>query len=192
MPLRSASRGRSSRACRRDAAGALAAGVLAFAAACASPGPPGAPARPTGLRSYTVNGETYHPIRDWQGFGEVGLASWYGHPHHGRRTANGERFDSFGAWTAAHKRLPFHVCVEVENLENGERVTVRINDRGPFAEGRVIDLSKRAAERIGLVESGVGAVRLEAVSLADTSGRCAGEAGSASFWGRLRGLFARR
>jgi rare lipoprotein A len=175
----------------RAAGQALVAGVLVVAAACASPGPPAAPARPSGLRPYTVNGETYRPLRDWQGYGEVGVASWYGHPHHGRTTASGERFDSFGAWTAAHKLLPFHVCVEVENLENGEMVTVRINDRGPFAKGRVIDLSKRAAERIGLVESGVGAVRLEAVSLADASGGCATEAAD-SFWSRLRGLFARR
>ena len=176
----------------RAAAGALAAGVFVLAAACATPGPPAAPARPSGLRPYTVNGETYRPLRDWQGYGEMGVASWYGHPHHGRTTASGERFDSFGAWTAAHKLLPFHVCVEVENLENGEKVTVRINDRGPFAKGRVIDLSKRAAERIGLVESGVGAVRLEAVSLADASGRCATEAADDSFWSRLRGLFASR
>ena len=176
----------------RASARALAAGVSALAAACASPGPPATPARPSGLRSYTVNGQTYHPIRDWQGFGEVGLASWYGHPHHGRKTASGERFDSFGAWTAAHKLLPFHVCVEVENLENGEKVSVRINDRGPFAKGRVIDLSKRAAEHIGLVKSGVGAVRLEAVALADASGRCTVEAAGDSFWGGLRGLFAGR
>lgn len=171
---------------------ALAAATLVAAAACASPGPPAPAAQPSGLRSYTVHGQTYQPIRDWQGFVEVGVASWYGHPHHGRRTASGERFDSFGAWTAAHKLLPFHVCVDVENLENGQTVTVRINDRGPFAKGRVIDLSRRAAERIGLVESGVGAVRLQAVSLADANGRCAPEAARGSLWGRVRALFATR
>ena len=170
----------------------LALAVWVLAAACASPGPPAAaPKRPSGLRSYRVNGVTYHPIRDWQGYTEVGVASWYGQPHHGRRTANGERFDSFDAWTGAHKTLPFDVCVAVENLENGEQVTVRINDRGPFAKGRVIDLSKRAAERIGLVKSGVGAVRLRAVSLADASGRCTTEA-AGSFFQRLRGAFAAR
>jgi rare lipoprotein A len=163
-----------------------------LAAACASPGPPQPEGRrPSGLRSYSVKGQTYHPIRDWQGYTEVGIASWYGRPHHGRKTANGERFDAFGAWTAAHKLLPFDVCVEVENLENGERVTVRINDRGPFAKGRVIDLSKRAADAIGVAATGVAPVRLQAVSRADASGRCETSA-APSFFGRLRGAFAAR
>ncbi len=170
----------------------LALGLAGLAAACASPPPPSEPARPPrGLRPYTVNGETYRPIRDWQGYTEEGLASWYGHPHHGRQTASGERFDTYGELSAAHKTLPFNVCVDVESLASGERVSVRINDRGPFVGGRLIDLSRRAAERIGVVGTGLAKVRVAAVGLADASGGCASEAAE-SFWGKLRALFALR
>ncbi len=154
----------------------IASGLVLLAAACVSPGPPVAPTPPRGLRPYTVDGETYRPIRDWRGYTEEGLASWYGPPHHGRRTASGEPFDTYGDLTAAHRTLPFDVCVDVENLEDGERVRVRITDRGPFANGRVIDLSKRAAEQLGLVEKGLTRVRVEALALADASGRCTSEA----------------
>lgn len=88
-----------------------------------------------------------------------GLASWYGEPHHGRRTASGERFDK-EALTAAHKSLPFGTRVRVENPATGQAVVVRINDRGPFTRGRIIDLSRAAAERIGLIEAGVARVVL--------------------------------
>jgi rare lipoprotein A len=90
----------------------------------------------------------------------VGLASWYGARHAGRRTANGERFDP-GALTAAHRTLPFGSRVRVTNLENGRSVVVRINDRGPFAEGRVVDLSEAAARALGMTASGVARVLLE-------------------------------
>jgi peptidoglycan lytic transglycosylase len=113
------------------------------------------------------------PLRKWRGFSEEGLASWYGGSFHGRKTASGERFDAFGSRTAAHKLLPFQVCAKVRNLHNGRSVLVRINDRGPFGKGRVIDLSKAAAEEIGLVHSGLARVRVEAVGLADAKGRCA-------------------
>lgn len=88
-----------------------------------------------------------------------GLASWYGEPHHGRRTASGERFD-MEELTAAHKSLPFGTRVRVENPATGQAVVVRINDRGPFAPGRIIDLSRAAAERIGLIQTGVARVVL--------------------------------
>lgn len=90
----------------------------------------------------------------------TGMASWYGPGFHGARTASGERFDQF-AMTAAHKTLPFGTLVRVTNLNNGRSVLVRINDRGPFTPGRTIDLSRGAAEVIGLVSSGVGSVRIE-------------------------------
>lgn len=90
----------------------------------------------------------------------TGMASWYGPGFHGARTASGERFDQF-AMTAAHKTLPFGTMVRVTNLNNGRSVLVRINDRGPFTPGRTIDLSRGAAEVIGLVSSGVGSVRIE-------------------------------
>jgi rare lipoprotein A len=91
-----------------------------------------------------------------------GAASWYGPGFHGRTTANGERFDQ-NALTAAHRTLPFGTVVRVTYEATGESVTVRINDRGPYAHGRVIDLSREAAEEIGLLGAGVGEVRLEVV-----------------------------
>ena len=91
-----------------------------------------------------------------------GSASWYGPGFHGRATASGEPFD-MGALTAAHRSLPFGTQVRVTNEANGESVVVRINDRGPFHGNRVIDLSRGAAEEIGLVSAGVGQVRMEVV-----------------------------
>lgn len=90
---------------------------------------------------------------------ETGVASFYGRGHHGRRTASGERFDQ-GAMTAAHRRLPFGSRVRVVNLTNGRSVTVRINDRGPFVRGRVIDVSTAAARALGFVQRGTVPVRL--------------------------------
>ncbi|NBD33123.1 MAG: septal ring lytic transglycosylase RlpA family protein [Cyanobacteria bacterium] len=89
-----------------------------------------------------------------------GRASWYGPRFHGRRTASGERFNA-GAYTAAHRSLPFGTKVRVTNLSNGRAVVVRINDRGPYAGGRVIDLSKAAARAIGMIRSGTAPVRIE-------------------------------
>lgn len=90
----------------------------------------------------------------------AGVASYYGRRFHGRRTANGERFD-MRAMTAAHRTLPFGSMVRVTNPRTGQSVTVRINDRGPFARGRTIDLSRAAAEEIGLIRRGHGTVELE-------------------------------
>ncbi|MHA7818671.1 MAG: septal ring lytic transglycosylase RlpA family protein [Erythrobacter sp.] len=90
----------------------------------------------------------------------TGVASYYGRRFHGRRTANGERFD-MRAMTAAHRTLPFGSMVRVTNPRNGQSVTVRINDRGPFSRGRTIDLSRAAAEQIGLIRRGHGTVELE-------------------------------
>ncbi|TFZ07242.1 septal ring lytic transglycosylase RlpA family protein [Ramlibacter henchirensis] len=95
-----------------------------------------------------------------------GIASWYGLPFHGRRTASGERFD-MTAMTAAHPTLPFGTHVKVRSLENGREVTVRINDRGPFTKGRIIDLSHAAARAIGLLSRGTKAVSLSVVEPRD-------------------------
>jgi peptidoglycan lytic transglycosylase len=138
---------------------------------CATPAPVGQ-ARIGGTAPYQINGKTYVPLADWLGFEEVGLASWYGAAHDGKKTASGELFDADGGRTAAHKTLPFNVCAEVENLRNGKSVLVRINDRGPFTPGRVIDLSRAAASKIGLVSVGVARVRVEAVGVADLNGQC--------------------
>jgi rare lipoprotein A len=89
-----------------------------------------------------------------------GLASYYAEPYHGRRTASGEVFDSYQELTAAHRTLPFNTVVKVTNQENGKDVEVRINDRGPFVDGRVIDLSLKAAREIDMVRSGVARVKL--------------------------------
>lgn len=94
------------------------------------------------------------------GFRQVGLASWYGRAFHRRRTANGERFD-MRAMTAAHRTLPFDTIARVTNLESGKVVKVRINDRGPYVKGRVIDLSARAAEALGIKDDGVAKVMIE-------------------------------
>jgi rare lipoprotein A len=88
-----------------------------------------------------------------------GLASWYGNEYHGRQTASGEVFDE-EAMTAAHRSLPFGSVVQVTNQKNGKSVRVRINDRGPFVRGRVIDLSKGAARKIDMINDGVVPVRL--------------------------------
>src|SRR5260370_4454862 len=95
--------------------------------------------------------------------GETGMASWYGHPYHGRAAANGEIYD-MEKLTAAHRTLPFGTWVRVTNLTNDKSVEVRIIDRGPFVGGRIIDLSHAAAEVIGLVGPGIAQVRLDIVS----------------------------
>ncbi|WP_256930809.1 septal ring lytic transglycosylase RlpA family protein [Pseudomonas sp. ABC1] len=94
------------------------------------------------------------------GDSQTGKASWYGSAHHGKKTASGERFDQH-ALTAAHRTLPFGTQVRVTNLDNGREVTVRVNDRGPFKRGRIIDLSRAAAQRLDMLRSGVAPVRIQ-------------------------------
>lgn len=93
-------------------------------------------------------------------FIQYGLASWYGSEWHGRRTASGEVYNMYDH-TAAHRTLPFGTEVLVTNLSNGKRVVVKVNDRGPFKEGRIIDLSYAAAKKIGIIKSGIARVKLE-------------------------------
>jgi rare lipoprotein A len=90
---------------------------------------------------------------------QTGIASWYGQDYHGSQTANGEIYD-MESMTAAHKRLPFNTVVGVKNLENGKNAIVRINNRGPYVEGRVIDLSRKAAREIGIITVGLADVEL--------------------------------
>jgi len=94
---------------------------------------------------------------------QVGVASYYGAKFHGRRTASGERFHQ-GKLTAAHPTLPFGTHVRVTNLGNGRSVVLRINDRGPFRKGRIIDVSKKAARKLGFVRAGTARVRVEVLS----------------------------
>lgn len=110
-------------------------------------------------KPYTVNGRTYYPEHDPE-YSEEGGASWYGPGFHGRMTANGETYDKY-AMTAAHKTLPMPSIVRVTHLKTEKQVVVRINDRGPFVSGRIIDLSKAAAEQIGMMHEGIAPVKVE-------------------------------
>ena len=98
-----------------------------------------------------------------------GLASYYAEPYHGRKTASGEIFDTYKDLTAAHRTLPFNTMVRVTNKTNGRQVDVRINDRGPFVSGRVIDLSVRAAREIDLVRPGVAPVKLKVLKTGESA-----------------------
>jgi len=137
--------------------------MILIAAGCApKKAPLPGPAPPATQRPYTIEGKTYYPIPSSEGFTEEGVASWYGRPFHGRQAASGETYDMY-ALTAAHRVLPMGTQVRVTNLRNKSSCLVRINDRGPFARDRIIDLSYRAAKKLGMVEAGTVPVRLEAV-----------------------------
>ncbi|MFK5926813.1 MAG: septal ring lytic transglycosylase RlpA family protein [Desulfuromusa sp.] len=113
-------------------------------------------------KPYEVDGQRYQPLRDHQGFQQRGVASWYGRKFHGRKTSNGEIYDMYGM-SAAHKTLPLGVYVKVTHLGNGRHVIVRVNDRGPFVAGRIIDLSYGAAKHLGIVDSGTAQVQIQAL-----------------------------
>lgn len=139
--------------------------------------PPQPTAKPGGAiklgKPYRIAGIWYYP-EDNQDYDETGYASWYGPKFHGRPTANGERFD-MNQLSAAHRTLPLPSLVLVTNLENGRSIKVRINDRGPFVEDRIIDLSRRAAQFLGFEKQGIARVRVQRIrgdgSLADASAR---------------------
>lgn len=116
---------------------------------------------PRGLHPYHIDGVRYTPHRA-KGYDEVGVASWYGAPFHGRPAANGTVYDQ-EAFTAAHRTLPLGTEVRVTNLANGRAALLRITDRGPFVDGRIIDVSRRAARRLGFVEKGLTRVRVRAL-----------------------------
>jgi rare lipoprotein A len=117
-------------------------------------------------KPYQIKGVWYTPKVD-PDYDEVGLASWYGGHHQGKPTANGERFD-LNRISAAHKTLPLPSIVEVVNLENGKRLKVRVNDRGPFVAGRIIDLSQEAARKLGFENKGLAKVRVRYVGAGET------------------------
>jgi len=115
-------------------------------------------------RSYQVAGKTYYVLNGHSGYHERGQASWYGTKFHGRRTSSGESYDMY-AMTAAHKTLPIPSYVEVTNLDNGRKAIVRVNDRGPFIDGRIIDLSYAAAKKLGVYDTGTARVEVRAIDL---------------------------
>ena len=112
--------------------------------------------------SYEINGKRYYPLNSSDGFTQRGVASWYGSKFHGRKTSSGERYDMY-QMTAAHTTLPLPTYVEVTNLENGRRAIVKVNDRGPFHDNRVIDLSYAAAKKLGVVAAGTALVEVRAL-----------------------------
>jgi len=118
---------------------------------------PGGPGNPP---FYEVMGVRYHVLPDNAGYTEQGVASWYGREFHGRRTSNGEIYDMY-ALTAAHKTLPLPTTARVTNLATGKSIVVRINDRGPFRKGRLIDLSYAAARELGFVTAGTAMVEVQ-------------------------------
>jgi len=140
---------------------------IILAAACApkrTPSPmvsPGSKTRAS-QKPYVVNGQRYEPLASSDGFVQTGIASWYGKDFHGKRTSNGEIYDMH-AMTAAHKTLPLGVFVKVRNTSNGREAIVRVNDRGPFVKGRIIDLSNAAAKKLGVDIVGTAPVRIEAL-----------------------------
>lgn len=117
---------------------------------------------------YQIDNVWYYP-REEPTYDETGLASWYGPNFYGRQTANGEVYDG-NQFTAAHKTLPMPVHVRVTNLENGRSLVVRVNDRGPFSRGRIIDLSRRAAEELDMIRQGTARVRVTYMGRADLEG----------------------
>ncbi len=112
--------------------------------------------------TYTVLGKRYTTLKNSRGFIEQGVASWYGTKFHGRRTSSGEDYNMY-AMTAAHKSLPLPTYVEVTNLDNGRQIIVKVNDRGPFHDGRIIDLSYAAAIKLGINKAGTGRVEIRAI-----------------------------
>ncbi|MFV2057259.1 MAG: septal ring lytic transglycosylase RlpA family protein [Thiohalomonadales bacterium] len=112
-------------------------------------------------KSYVVRGKRYYPFRSRTDFSQTGVASWYGTKFHGKLTSNGERYDMY-KMTAAHKTLPIPTFVKVTNLDNDRSVVVRVNDRGPFIDGRIIDLSYVAAIKLDMTKAGTAQVRIEA------------------------------
>ena len=162
-------------------------GIGPLVAGCAAPPPPSpaktaAPDATLGRgqykvgQPYQIGGVWYYPAEDFS-YDESGIASWYGEDFHGKYTANGEVFD-LNALSAAHRTLPMPTIVEVTNLENGRSLALRVNDRGPFARGRIIDVSRRAAQLLGFEGQGTAKVRvrilvpesIQAASLARRNG----------------------
>lgn len=144
-------------------------GMLALLAGCATTVEPDGYSQATAIRGtggvykvgkpYKIMGKTYYPKEDYN-YSEVGVASWYGSDFHNKKTANGEKYDMH-TLTAAHRTLPLPSIVKVTNLENGRSLVLRVNDRGPYAKNRIIDISKRGAQLLGFQTKGTAKVRVE-------------------------------
>ena len=168
-------------------------GIVMFGCRSATSPPPGRtdappPKTPGYPKPYRVNGVWYQPIPDAHGFQQRGVASWYGRKFHGRRTSNGETYDMYGI-SAAHKTLPFGTMVRVTNLQNGRQLDIRINDRGPFIRGRIIDLSYGAAKKLGVVGPGTAPVKIVALAAPMHSAPASGSGGRFEAVDLTRGNF---
>ncbi len=151
--------------------------ALAVVALAGCAGKPPSSATSTGYKigkPYQIAGVWYYPHVDYE-YDETGIASWYGPGFHGKKTANGETYDQNGL-TAAHRTLPLPSLVRVTNLVNGRQLTLRVNDRGPFAHGRILDVSKRGAQLLDFERTGTAKVRVEI--LAEESRQLAYQAGA--------------
>ncbi|WP_158968389.1 septal ring lytic transglycosylase RlpA family protein [Paraglaciecola sp. L3A3] len=125
------------------------------------------PYAPANLRPYTIRGVNYQPLTTGLGFTDSGLASWYGEKFHGHLTSNGEIYDMY-KMSAAHKTLPLPSFARITNLDNGKQVVVRVNDRGPFHRGRIVDLSYAAALKLDVLVTGTANVKLDVVHVSET------------------------
>lgn len=144
-------------------------GMLALLAGCTTTVEPDGYSQATAIsgtggvykvgKPYKIMGKTYYPKEDYN-YSEVGVASWYGSDFHNKKTANGEKYDMH-TLTAAHRTLPLPSIVKVTNLENGRSLVLRVNDRGPYAKNRIIDISKRGAQLLGFQTKGTAKVRVE-------------------------------
>jgi peptidoglycan lytic transglycosylase len=128
-------------------------------------------------KSYVVFDKRYYVMNNNRGFNQQGIASWYGKKFHGKRTSSGETYDMY-AMTAAHKTLILPAYVEVTNLGNGKKVIVKVNDRGPFHENRIIDLSYSAATKLDVIAKGTALVKLRVVEPGYVSGKDPGKKGA--------------
>lgn len=136
--------------------------ALLLFAGCASVPPQGYYTKQGTQRPYQIDGRWYHPVGTSDGYEEEGIASWYGKDFHGKKTSNGETYNMY-AMTAAHKTLPIGTYVKVTRLDAEKETIVRINDRGPFVKGRIIDLSYKAAAELGIADSGTAKVKIAAL-----------------------------
>ncbi len=136
--------------------------VMLLIVGCASAPPQGYYTKQGTQRAYHIDGKWYQPVDSSNGYEEEGIASWYGKDFHGKKTSNGEIYNMH-AMTAAHKTLPIGTYVKVTRLDNGKEAIVRVNDRGPFVKGRIIDLSYKAASELGIADSGTAKVEIAAL-----------------------------
>ncbi len=159
--------------------GILIAGIYGCTRSVPSSSRPPSAIPPHPPKPYKALGQWYQPLPDARGFKQSGIASWYGDDFHGKKTSSGEIYDMY-AESAAHKTLPLGTIVRVRNIDNNKEMEIRINDRGPFVTGRVIDLSYACASKLGVL--GPGTAPVELIAVGTTASAANSGAGSADFY----------